>query len=273
MKVGWKGRGFTLIELLVVIAIIAILAAILFPVFAQAREKARASSCLSNLKQVGTAWIMYAQDYDETYPNANPATWGDCAAQKNRSGWGGWVGNLLIPYSKNEGIFRCPSNPGVGVNRGSNCVTNNDATLARAQWGIPYIWTSYGFNYVAAGGRPMSQLPRPADLIAFYDSLSPWGDCGFTSTCGIWSVREVPYFMLKHNLPLAAGMTRPTSTTEINRVAPHTGQLNYLFADGHAKTGRWDRMTWGNLAGHSIPESDPNYLLPLTVRLTGYSGL
>lgn len=61
-------RGFTLIELLVVIAIIAILAAILFPVFAQAREKARQTTCVSNLKQIGTAFMMYVQDYDETYP-------------------------------------------------------------------------------------------------------------------------------------------------------------------------------------------------------------
>src|SRR5687767_5245897 len=94
-----KRSGFTLIELLVVIAIIAILAAILFPVFAQAREKARSSSCLSNMKQLGTATIMYAQDYDGSYPLA----WHDAPAE-----YGFDV--MLMPYTKNLQVFDCPSN-------------------------------------------------------------------------------------------------------------------------------------------------------------------
>src|SRR5213594_3906966 len=95
--------GFTLIELLVVIAIIAILAAILFPVFAQARDKARAASCLSNLKQMGVSWMMYAQDYDETYPASQPGNvWDSCPQMKDRAAFGGWIGNLLMPYTKNK---------------------------------------------------------------------------------------------------------------------------------------------------------------------------
>src|ERR1051326_5471134 len=116
-------RAFTLIELLVVIAIIAILAAILFPVFARAREKARQTACTSNVKQLGLAWMMYVQDYDETFPPNNSP------AQANSE----WVlrpgsfpcrpcrpvnKNTNLPYDprvfalsyiKNQGIFACPS--------------------------------------------------------------------------------------------------------------------------------------------------------------------
>src|SRR5687768_15804658 len=103
-----RNRGFTLIELLVVIAIIAILAAILFPVFAQAREAARKASCQSNLKQLATAVMMYGQDYDEMYPKNEFV---------DQNGWGSWPQNHFMwsstritgPYIKNTGVFRCPS--------------------------------------------------------------------------------------------------------------------------------------------------------------------
>jgi prepilin-type N-terminal cleavage/methylation domain-containing protein/prepilin-type processing-associated H-X9-DG protein len=97
-------RGFTLIELLVVIAIIAILAAILFPVFARAREQARQSSCLSNQKQIGLAIIMYAADHDETLP---PAYYYQNGAN-SRNGYVQWSG-MVMPYVMNMGIFVCPS--------------------------------------------------------------------------------------------------------------------------------------------------------------------
>jgi prepilin-type N-terminal cleavage/methylation domain-containing protein/prepilin-type processing-associated H-X9-DG protein len=268
---GRKHRGFTLIELLVVIAIIAILAAILFPVFAQARDRARAATCLSNLKQIGSAFIMYAQDYDETYPAAAPGvsgTQGTCAQLKDRSSWGGWVGNLLYPYTKNGQIFTCPSNPKQSVvnNSGTDgtCAAGNDEALAKAKFGTPYLFVSYGFNYVALGGRALSVIPAPANQLVMWDGLSPWADCNYaTSSCGIWNYREVPYFLAKLGLPLTPGMNAPTNTTLINQVAPHSNMLNYLYADGHAKASRWDKLTWGNLAGHSIPENNPVYNLSL----------
>ncbi|MGM0494469.1 MAG: DUF1559 domain-containing protein, partial [Armatimonadota bacterium] len=99
-----RSTGFTLIELLVVIAIIAILAAILFPVFAQAREKARQASCLSNIKQINTAWHMYAQDYDERVVPIWTRT-------EPGNGWQygqNWP-YMLLPYTANSDIYTCPS--------------------------------------------------------------------------------------------------------------------------------------------------------------------
>ncbi len=103
-------RGFTLIELLVVIAIIAILAAILFPVFARAREKARQTSCLSNIKEISLALLMYSQDYDERYPQCGWAgtetvTWPDGTVATGRNTWF----LRIYPYVKNVQVFNCPS--------------------------------------------------------------------------------------------------------------------------------------------------------------------
>ena len=109
--VAGRGRGFTLIELLVVIAIIAILAAILFPVFAQAREKARQTGCLSNLKQIGNALTMYVQDYDEILPSPDHATDGPSSLNDPK-----WM-DRIYPYARNEQLFNCPSD---GFNRQKN---------------------------------------------------------------------------------------------------------------------------------------------------------
>jgi len=126
--------GFTLIELLVVIAIIAILAAILFPVFAQAREAGRKASCQSNLKQIGTAWMMYAQDYDEqTLHN----TWNGGGFQKNRI----WA-QRIQPYAKNKGIAKCPSDPEpwVATDQEDNVtVTGSYALQSWGEWKLSEI--------------------------------------------------------------------------------------------------------------------------------------
>src|SRR3954465_8785321 len=104
-RVGRPYRGFTLIELLVVIGIIAILAAILFPVFAKARDAARSATCKNNVKQLATAWTMYAQDYDETTIPVRIGGAGSLAFRWNE---------IIQPYVKNQGILVCPSNSNRG---------------------------------------------------------------------------------------------------------------------------------------------------------------
>src|ERR1700722_7640906 len=129
-------RGFTLIELLVVIAIIAILAAILFPVFSQAREKARSISCLSNGKQIGLALYMYVQDYDETYPQEHPSTSNpvvdDSTGQLEAIDYGSPFDKIL-PYvasrdSSKTQLYVCPSDPdphGTAIlDASGNCISN-----------------------------------------------------------------------------------------------------------------------------------------------------
>ena len=156
-------RGFTLIELLVVIAIIAILAAILFPVFARAREKARQTSCLSNVKQIGLGFTMYFQDYDETVPGA----------RLNIDGWTG----MVTPYVKNEQIFTCPSWNGTGawINRGTLC--GGCGTWTRVYWG-GYTYS----NMRNAGGcinwnsqEKLAAYDKPAEHALLYDGTCPHG--------------------------------------------------------------------------------------------------
>lgn len=138
-----KHRGFTLIELLVVIAIIAILAAILFPVFARAREAARATSCKSNLKQMGLAAGMYSQDYDGYLVRAWQVSPGCCVPPT-------WA-DMLMPYMKNVGILSCPSLP--------NAVNG----------------LGYGYNYVYAGGYVWTheaQVQSPAEMVHILDKVN-----------------------------------------------------------------------------------------------------
>src|SRR5436309_2285257 len=141
--------GFTLIELLVVIAIIAILAAILFPVFAQAREKARQTGCLSNLKQIGTSLMMYTQDYDEAYPcNWYGSLWPTTPDGKAYK----WM-DAVFPYVKNEQVFTCPSD---GSARGKYIYFRNLPKASQNNWGS--YCTNVAYWDVGPGRPPSSDV-------------------------------------------------------------------------------------------------------------------
>jgi len=231
-----RPRAFTLIELLVVIAIIAILAAILFPVFAKAREKARQTACLSNGKQLGTATLAYAQDYDETYPpvgseNNNTVLDG---VKSDGSPFNGW--SLVIqPYVKSRGLFLCPSMPTEFEARGW-CATTKNYNGQPITNHYSYNWflgpdRSYG-TPCATGDRdygctkdglreldrpmPLGEVARPANVVMYQhsNSLQPYG-----SSWGCVYVNiETPDFINKLRM----------------RVIHNEGD-NLTFADGHTK--------------------------------------
>lgn len=158
-------RGFTLIELLVVIAIIAILAAILFPAFARARENARRSSCLSNTKQIGLAIIQYSQDYDEKMP-LHETTELDLSV--------GWWMPMIQPYAKSYQIGFCPSDSSVNA---SNPVT--------------YSNISFGYNYIYLSGTALAAINSPSETLVISDKDIP--PAGGTSARYVIHQSYAPY--------------------------------------------------------------------------------
>jgi prepilin-type N-terminal cleavage/methylation domain-containing protein len=141
-----KERGFTLIELLVVIAIIAILAAILFPVFARARESARRSGCLSNMKQVTTGILMYTQDYDEVLPFSQDGDIGNYATSPKAV----WI-NATMPYVKNKQVWYCPS---AKIHRSAPPKGDSDSN---------YYYNGH------ASGKALAAVTQPAESILFME--------------------------------------------------------------------------------------------------------
>jgi prepilin-type N-terminal cleavage/methylation domain-containing protein/prepilin-type processing-associated H-X9-DG protein len=207
--------GFTLIELLVVIAIIAILAAILFPVFAQAREKARQTSCLSNLKQQGTATYMYVQDYDEMYPLAI------YKSSQNTSPCAMISYNELVPYQKNADVQKCPSDPKpLDVNL-------TVANLAPVLGGNLPVCSS------SANLQKTSYQPNYAVMVFPQDLPSPP-----VPTAPSVSLASIEYaaetsLLSDSNATLGdANFPFPLSTPVQAR---HSSQVNVVFCDSHAK--------------------------------------
>lgn len=244
-----RKNGFTLIELLVVIAIIAILAAILFPVFAQARAKARGISCLSNVKQVGTAFAMYVQDYDET----TPAVWGGsgpCQPSGQNCSQEWWYG--LFPYIKNIDMLYCPERsdgePGdynaygraLGIRRYAGYGYN---------WG-PIGWRGGGLltqqlrNGIGQSfirGKSLAAITFPAQMFSFGDTY------------------DTP------RMTIGIGFSADTWNGTANEQLRHTGgQLNYAFVDGHAKSTK-------SRAGFMDGAFNGRFIMPANTELAAFA--
>ena len=229
-----RRSGFTLIELLVVIAIIAILAAILFPVFAQAREKARAASCLSNTKQISLAFAMYNQDYDEGFPNTvseRQAPTGTPDTSDARAPFS--YRKLLQPYIKSDQIFKCPSAPpyaalgpgnwfptdyGCHLNEAYITPASNNHAKDYAGTGTIDL-TDFGFNQAT----PLAAIGFPANFVLCADAGR---SDGTPSRGGLY--------------PQPWAFDVPTQARFLAR---HSGGGNLAYSDGHSK---WHRpeQTW-----------------------------
>ncbi len=216
-----KSPGFTLIELLVVVAIIAILAAILFPVFGRARENARRTSCQSNLKQIGLAWLQYAQDYDERImrfstgaASASSAT----PSNKIRYWWGSWDGStfqgmegLVQPYMRSDQVRACPSFTATPANayEGNTGYAYNVDLLSPTDYesAPPYAATPRAAS--------LAQIEAPAKTIAFADAA------GLNSGA----------------LKPSTYLSKPSDDFP-NFHARHLESGNVLWCDGHVKARR-----------------------------------
>lgn len=233
-----RRQGFTLIELLVVIAIIAILAAIFFPVFAQAREKARQSACLSNCKQLGTAVIQYCQDYDEIYPYRG---YDDTTGTTLGLSWRA----VLQPYIKSLDVFRCPSN------------INSDRTTGSYDKNAPNpnVPISYGCNMNVLQtyklpnntlGTAMADVAAPSQLIVIGESAE--GN---------------PELVISRNgSEVAAGK---------GLFAGHQSFSNYVFCDGHAKAYKPLQTVAAGVSSGNPADPDNLWVNKLPERYSGSS--
>lgn len=203
-----REKGFTLIELLVVIAIITILAAILFPVFARARENARRASCLSNMKQIGLGFIQYTQDYDERMPASDANNGGDA---------GHTLSYYVQPYIKNTQVFQCPS----------------DSSGSAFSYGYNYFYLSPSG---IAGAIPIAKIQTPAETVALVDKLKDPTQLiqDYVYPPQLWRINgstfanHAPVNSVAYNY----GDTDPR----------HLDTVNVLWADGHAKAQKIDSL-------------------------------
>jgi prepilin-type N-terminal cleavage/methylation domain-containing protein/prepilin-type processing-associated H-X9-DG protein len=231
-------KGFTLIELLVVIAIIAILAAILFPVFAKAREKARQSSCQSNMRQLGLAFLNYSQDWDERFPNSWQATESP-TGNINHSYWDVQVGQ----YVKSDGVFKCPSNSLKKYSPHQPFDVNKRKTRI-VSYGLNGQMLNLKVSSTAATKRPakptapiaLARVQDTAGTILLAEFLrtaptkaNPPKDTAKANEASGTEI-DVGYHILAPGLDEAKWSTEWGVGRDV-----HTGGSNYVFVDAHVK--------------------------------------
>ena len=202
-----QAQAFTLVELLVTLAIIATLAALLFPVFARAREAARKSACLTNEKQIGSALMLYAQDYDEALPPRQDAA--------TLTSWR----SALLPYTRSKALFTCPSNPNARLTTACNPETANDP----AGIGVSYALSTNDANGVGSicnnhlGVVTLARVGSPAQVIGVAETTTYYSDFNVTVPAGAFTSDNATGW----NGHLFAG---------------HNNMTNFLFMDGHVKS-------------------------------------
>lgn len=248
--VGQSKKGFTLIELLVVISIIALLAAILFPVFSRARENARRSSCQSNLKQIGLGLLQYSQDYDETTTAAFYGSLGGNSASTSTTNYK-WM-DAIYPYVKSEQIFNCPSNTvespyiyhrnltaASSTNFGSYAISIAYLNAGNSQTPPISVYSTSPEDYTVK----MSQITAPSTTVWVLDSER-----------GASGTRAYNYrfsWDSTSSTSLATSTTLDTSVTPTQMLCQYGGPLperhletiNVLYCDGHVKAGKLSNLT------------------------------
>lgn len=269
----FRGRSaFTLIELLVVIVIIATLAAILFPVFAQSRERARRTACASNLRQVGLGLLMYAQDYDERLPT-------DVAAPPIHGGNSTQVpfDSLVAPYIKNDALYSCPAD--ALRRRGDNFVWDGTyrAGAKRSYAIVGRLTTQESFDKgekddrnTGMWGHVLAQVDQPADTIAVVESYATFQADGSSDSvisgfpgsvlaaCDTW---KLPGRLKPSNVP--ADNLKPCDnayTSPGNHASSgHQGFGNYAFADGHVRALRWRQVRENDLQRFKLRKPEQTF--------------